>query len=190
MENEARARALAQAQEELRGRPLTLEPGAPARLNVDPATDIPFGFYDRPGFEQFSRRLYEPLRAVDKDAQLVLEGSGVAGRRFDRLISHEPTGAPFGVGPVSDYDVGIVSDQLLQRARQLRIPTSEPLTGAQLVALGLEDLASRRERPCWTPPVSRTPSTSRSMAQRPRLVHACRFRSDRTWPLAHAPNIC
>ena len=142
IENEARARALAQAQEELRGRPLTLEPGAPARLNVDPATDIPFGFYDRPGFEQFSRRLYEPLRAVDKDAQLVLEGSGVTGRRFDRLISHEPTGAPFGVGRVSDYDVGIVSDQLLQRARQLRIPTSEPLTGAQLVALGLEDLAS------------------------------------------------
>ena len=75
-----------------------IEPGAPARLNVDPATDIPFGFYDRPGFEQFSRRLYEPLRAVDKDAQLVLEGSGVTGRRFDRLISHEPTGAPFGVG--------------------------------------------------------------------------------------------
>ena len=73
---------------------------------------------------------------------MVLEGSGVTGRRFDRLISHEPTGAPFGVGRVSDYDVGIVSDQLLQRARQLRIPTSEPLTGAQLVALGLEDLAS------------------------------------------------
>ena len=72
---------------------------------------------------------------------MVLEGSGVTGRRFDRLISHEPTGAPFGVGRVSDYDVGIVSDQLLQRARQLRIPTSEPLTGAQLVALGLEDLA-------------------------------------------------
>jgi hypothetical protein len=151
VEEEAQTRALAQAQREsARGAPLELEPGAPARTNVNPQTDIPFGFYNRTGFDQFSQRLYAALDTRAPGARLIVEGSGVTGRRFDRLVEMGPTGAPFGLGRVSDYDVAIASDSLFQEAQQLRIPMegagTKPLRPADIARLrltGLDDAAKQ-----------------------------------------------
>jgi hypothetical protein len=160
LEEEAMARALTQAQRgSARGAPLELAPDAPARAVINPGADIPYGFYDRPGFDQFSRRLYTPLRdaettlknarpelSASPDGSLILEGSSISGRRYERLVGpFGPTGAPFGVGRMSDYDVAIVSDALLKRAKDLRFVAkdaleSQPLTAAQLKALGLSKL--------------------------------------------------
>jgi hypothetical protein len=144
---EARARAYTKAQRELRGEPLALAAGAPARTTVNAAVDIPFGFYDRAGFEQFGHTVHAALPASARDAELAIEGSGALGRRFDRLVDQAPTGAPFNVGRVSDYDIAIVSDHLLEAAREARIavlkeipPHTGVLTGRQLARLNLSDL--------------------------------------------------
>ena len=155
---EARARALHQARAEVESgmsprppEPLALEPGAPARSRIDPNTDIPMGFRDRAGFEAFSRELNAQIRAVTPDAELVLQGSSLAGRRFERHVDFRFTGEPFDVGRISDYDVAIVSRTLHARAEALGIPLREgPLSPQQLRDLGLGDLndaaqaASRR----------------------------------------------
>jgi len=146
LDQEAHARAFVEAQSELRGTPLSLAPGAPARLAVDPATDIPFGFFDRGGFEQFSRKLYAAIPGAGRDIELVMGGSGVGGRNFERLVEHAHTGAPFDVGKLSDYDVTIVSDELVAVARQNSIPTvgnpprTAVLSPRQLRVLGLDQL--------------------------------------------------
>lgn len=156
LEKEAQARALSHAQREsARGAPLELGAGVPARSGVDPRVDIPFGFYDRAGFNQFSQRLNATLNHVP-DAQLIVEGSAVSGRRFERIVApHGPTGAPFGMGRLSDYDIAIISDSLFQRAQNpaLGIKMSgeaklatEPLSPKDLRDLGLTNLdAAARE---------------------------------------------
>jgi hypothetical protein len=154
LEKEAKARALTQAQREsARGAPLELAPGAPARATVDPAADIPFGFYDRAGLEQFSKRLNATLGTAP-DAHLIVEGSAVTGRRYERMIGpFGPTGSPFGLGRLSDYDIAIVSDSLFAKAKQFGIPMSgaqklatDPLKPAELAKLGLAELdAAARE---------------------------------------------
>jgi hypothetical protein len=139
----ALALAYTQALSELRGKPPGLAPGAPARGSVDPAADFPFGFFDRASFDQFSQKLKAVLPAEDKGAALVMEGSGVSGRHFDRLVDMRPTGAPFDLGRISDYDIAIVSDLLLAKARERGITVSGnplrtgPLTRTQLENLGL-----------------------------------------------------
>ena len=148
LEEEAKARSLAQAQREsARGAPFELEPGASARATVDPRVDIPYGFYNRAGFEQFAQRLQAALEARSPGSQLVMEGSSVTGRRFDRLVDIAPTGAPFGQGRLSDYDVAIISDALFRDAQRARIPLqggsvaeTQPLRGRDIAALGLGDL--------------------------------------------------
>lgn len=146
LDREAQARAFVQAQSELRGTPLSLAPGAPARMVVDPATDIPFGFFDRAGFEQFSRKLNAAIPAAGRDVELVMGGSGVSGRNFERIVENAPVGAPFDVGKLSDYDVTIVSDELVALAgrNQIRVVGSPPRTGVlspqQLRVLGLDNL--------------------------------------------------
>jgi hypothetical protein len=142
LRREARARAFRQAQAELRGDPLALPAGGAARTTVNPATDIPMGFFDRPSFEAVGHAMHGSLSSVAPDAELVLQGSGVTGRHFDRLVNMAHTGAPFNVGSISDYDVAIISDSLIQRARALEIPVSgtRPLRADQLRALGLEPL--------------------------------------------------
>ena len=141
LEKEAKARALTQAQREsTRGVPLELAPGAPARAAVDPGVDIPFGFYDRVGFEQFSKRLNAALDAAP-DARLVIEGSAVTGRRYERVvIPFGPTGSSFGLGRLSDYDIAIISDSMFAKANQLGILTTEELSPRALARIGLGDL--------------------------------------------------
>jgi len=144
---EARARAYTQAQRELRGEPLSLAAGAPARTTVNAAVDIPFGFYDRAGFEQFGNTVHAALPASARDAELAIEGSGAAGRRFDRLVDQAHTGAPFNVGRVSDYDIAIVSDRLLEAAKRADIavlkeipPRTGQLRPDDIAALDLGEL--------------------------------------------------
>ena len=110
------------------------------------------GFRDRAGFEEFAGDLNSQVRAVDGDAELVLQGSSLPGRRYERSVDFAHTGEPFDVGRISDYDVAIVSDRIHALAKQQGIPLGEgPLTPAQLRILGLEELhsaaqaAARRE---------------------------------------------
>jgi hypothetical protein len=148
LEEEAQARALSQAQRESpRGAPLELPPGAPARTTIDPKVDVPFGFYDRAAFDAFSKRLNAALEIRASNSKLVMEGSGVTGRRFERLIDKEATGSPFGLGRMSDYDVAIISDALFQEAQRLRIPMqggavteTKPLLTGDIARLNLTDL--------------------------------------------------
>ena len=152
LEKEAEARALTQAQREsARGVPLELAPGAPARAVVNPSADFPFGFYDRSGFEEFSHRLNATLKGAP-DARLIVEGSAVSGRRFERIVApFGPTGTPFGLGRLSDFDIAIISDSLFAKAEHLRIIgkgklATAPLSSVELSRLGLADLdAAARE---------------------------------------------
>ena len=145
---EARARALQQARVEVEAgvtprlpEPLALEPGAPARTVVDPDTDFPMGFRDRAGFDAFAGDLNTQVRALDADAELVLQGSSVSGRRFERSVDFDVTGEPFDVGRISDYDVAIASDTIHQRAGDLGIPLGgRALTLDEIDALGLRPL--------------------------------------------------
>jgi filamentous hemagglutinin len=99
------------------------------------------GFRDRAGFEAFSGELNTQIRAVDPNAELVLQGSSLPGRRFERSVDMRFTGEQFDVGRISDYDVAIVSPTLHARAVDARIPLGEsPLTPAQLRTLGLGEL--------------------------------------------------
>ncbi|MFB9240308.1 DUF4157 domain-containing protein [Massilia antarctica] len=125
LEAEAQARALSQAQKELGRPPLELKPGEPARTVVDPQVDYPFGFFDRAAFQQFSTRVGAAVEARSPGAQLAIEGSGVTGRRFERIAApHGPSGAPFGLGRLSDYDIAIISDALFAEAQRLHVPMS------------------------------------------------------------------
>lgn len=156
IQEQAEAIALQRALIEVRTRkgqplPLGLEPGAPPRLTVDPDTDIPMGFFDRQGFETFSQRLYGQLQSRAAGAQLVIEGSSVTGRRFDRIVDQTHTGTPFDLGRLSDYDIAIISPSLYEAAKNsptIRMagdtatPRTEPLTSAELSELGLGGLAS------------------------------------------------
>jgi Domain of unknown function (DUF4157) len=147
---DARARALQQARVEVEAglaprpaEPLALEPGAPARTVVDPDTDFPMGFRDRAGFDAFAGDLNAQVRAIDPDAELVLQGSSVSGRRYERSVDFDVTGEPFDVGRISDYDVAIVSDVIHQRsgASELNIPLGgRALTLDEIDALGLRPL--------------------------------------------------
>jgi hypothetical protein len=145
---EARARALHQARAEVEAgmsptppKPLALQPGEPARTRIDPATDIPMGFRDRAGFDAFAGELNTQIRTVAPDADLVLQGSSLSGRRFERSVDFGHTGEPFDVGRISDYDVAIVSDHLHALAKGQGIELDEgALTVGQLRDLGLESL--------------------------------------------------
>jgi len=141
LDQEAHAGAFVEAQSDLRGTPLSLAPGAPARRGRESATEIPFGLFDRGGFEQFSRKLYAAIPGAGRDIELVMGGSGVSGSNFERLVEHAHTGAPFDVGKLSDYDVTIVSDELVVLARENSIPiVGNPPRTAVLLPPQLRDL--------------------------------------------------
>ena len=142
IESMARAEALRQAQASIAGPLPGLTPGAPARTNIDPNTDFPMGFRSRASFDSFAGDLNGAARAQAADAQLIVQGSSVTGRRFDRAVDMAYTDAPFGVGRLSDYDVAIVSDELVRRAQQrgVRLPTDRALSQTEMNQLGLGDL--------------------------------------------------
>jgi hypothetical protein len=165
---QARGRALTQAQAEVgRGAPLRLGPGQPARLAIDQGVDFPFGFYNRADFDVFAGHLRSAL--PDVQADLILTGSSVTGRRYQRIGVMGYTEGPFNVGRIShgglsDFDVGIVSADLYARAVDLQtqaaalnVPASDlrvrvnngvtdVLTLPQIRALGLEDMYVQAQR--------------------------------------------
>jgi hypothetical protein len=141
IKKEAEARALTQARNESpRGTPLELAPGAPARAAVNPRADFPFGFYNRVDFDQFSQRLYGALEARWPRSELIMEGSSVTGRHYDRLVDFKSTGAPFDLGRVSDYDIAIYSDALIKEADRLHVPFKDEVGSAGIKLLGLTEL--------------------------------------------------
>jgi hypothetical protein len=152
LKDAARARALTDAQSEILGSPLALRPGEKARTVVNPTQDHPMGLHSRADFDAIALKLDQTIKAtpeLPEGMKLVLEGSGVTGRRYDRLVSNTPTGAPFNVGRLSDYDVAIISPELFARATAAKIsmtakngaPRTDPLKPAELKLLNLEGLA-------------------------------------------------
>ena len=75
------------------------------------ATLIPLGFENSEQFEEFGSRLSAGLETLGiTDARGIVQGSAVTGRSFR-------TEAEFDIGRVSDIDLGIISPQLMERAR-------------------------------------------------------------------------
>jgi hypothetical protein len=153
LEKMARAEALHQARARVEGPgPLRLAPGAPARTTLDPSTDFPMGFRSREDFDGFRSDLAGSIGAVDPSAKLVLQGSSLEGRRFERTVDFDHTGEPFDVGRISDYDIAIESDVLTRKLRESPINASDrALTPKELDDLGLGELhrtaqASARRR--------------------------------------------
>ncbi|MFL8014166.1 hypothetical protein [Xanthomonas vasicola] len=76
------------------------------------------------------------------NAEPILQGSAVTGKSFS-------TGKDFDDGRVSDFDIALASPELLQRAQDLGIglrgagTRTGPLSGRDLKALGLKDLAAK-----------------------------------------------
>jgi hypothetical protein len=126
---EAKARALHQARDEIMPGAQKLGKGAEARAAVDQLTDFPYGFYKRADFDVFAKRLHAELQKQAPGAKLVLEGSSVTGRRFERLVDFEHTGTPFGLSKMSDFDIAIVSDELFEVAQKKRIPMAKDVKG-------------------------------------------------------------
>jgi hypothetical protein len=100
---------------------------------------MPFGFKNLGEFAEFGSSLKSGLTKVSDDAVGIFQGSSVTGKKFT-------TGAPFDVGRVSDFDIGIASSKLLDKAKELGIQLRSggsrtgPLTASQLKKLGLADL--------------------------------------------------
>jgi len=148
---EARARALVEARDASLGtapRPLHQEPTAAARTTIDPETDFPMGFPDRATFDTWAAEVTRLVREQDPTARVELVGSSITGRRFDRKVTQRPTGAPFDLGRLSDYDVSISSDVLMRKAEAERIriltegiPRTDPLGAPQLDKLELSAAA-------------------------------------------------
>lgn len=92
----------------------------------------PLGFHSWTKFEDFGKTFRE--HAPTSDSKLFFGGSSVTGRSFLE-------GRPFG--PHSDYDLAIVSEELLEKAKKIRVPLrtgnsrTVPLTNKHLKVLGL-----------------------------------------------------
>lgn len=107
---------------------------------------IPHGFSNSSEFFSFSKNLRSGLNTAGyADAQPILQGSAVTGRSFS-------TGAPFDVGRISDFDIGLASPSLLARAKELGIglrsggARTGPLSARDLEALGLRGLQGQLSR--------------------------------------------
>ena len=94
-------------------------------------------------FLAFGAKLSQGLKAAGyTDGQAAFGGSSVSGVKYT-------TGAPFDVGRISDYDIGIASPDLLAKAKQLGIglrgggKRTGPLTSEELHELGLDNLADQ-----------------------------------------------
>ena len=101
----------------------------------------PLGFDTQDEFGEFGQTLYSHLETQGyPDTRAVFSGSSVTGHTFN-----DPN-IPFR--PDSDFDVALVSEDLMQRARDLGFPLrsggnrTAPLTGEQLRILGLLDMQS------------------------------------------------
>lgn len=95
------------------------------------------------GSVDFACQLYTGLSAAGYgNVWAVFQGSSVTGQRFK-------TGLPFDVGRTSDYDIGLASPSLLDRARAAGIQVrsgglrTAPLAGEDLDRLGLRAVADQ-----------------------------------------------
>ncbi len=102
---------------------------------------LPKGFKSAADFIRFGRTLREGLaEAGYADADAILQGSAVTGKSFR-------AGAPFDVGRISDFDVALTGDSLLQAAQDAGIELRSagtrtgPLTARDLKMLGLRELS-------------------------------------------------
>ncbi|MEO1083443.1 MAG: polymorphic toxin-type HINT domain-containing protein, partial [Acidobacteriota bacterium] len=108
----------------------------PERLLTADGQPIPFGFKNADQYSQFARKLQKGL---PEDSQPLFQGSSVTGRKHT-------TGEVFDVGRVSDYDIGISSPSLFEKAKALglRVKTDPgrigPLNDDVLDSLGLKEL--------------------------------------------------
>src|SRR5262245_53256143 len=100
---------------------------------------IPLGFKNLGQFENFGSSLKSGLTKVSDDAVGIFQGSAITGKKYT-------TGAPFDVGRVSDFDIGIASSKLLDKAKELGVrlrsggSRTGELTSSQIKKLGLADL--------------------------------------------------
>jgi len=125
----ARLRALAQEAE--------------ARITFIERGGVPYGFRNMQEFRDFGGRLRSEFeRGGHRDAEHYLRGSALTGRSFKE-------GRPFDRGPnPSDLDIAIVSQTLVRRAEELRVPLmgqgrTVAIKRRQLDALGLTSQARR-----------------------------------------------
>ncbi len=96
---------------------------------------LPFGYKEKP-FRRFVQRTNEEFAGAGfEDAKFFMQGSAASGRKF----SGELLDARKGIKP-SDYDVAVVSPQLIAKAKELGINVlGGPLKGADIAALGLSE---------------------------------------------------
>jgi filamentous hemagglutinin len=82
---------------------------------------------------------------VSDDAVGIFQGSAVTGKKYTN-------GMPFDVGRVSDFDIGIASSKLLDKAKELGVELRSggsrtgALTSRQIKKLGLADLQKQLSR--------------------------------------------
>lgn len=121
--------------------------GASRELAVEGAArgrpGVPFGFTDATQVATFSRQLHGGLaEAGFPEAEAALQGSSVTGVKFT-------TGEPFDLNRVSDVDIALAGDRMLDRAKELGVELraggkrTAPLDEQRLKQLGLYELAQR-----------------------------------------------
>ena len=144
----------------------TTGPVAPQEHGV--GAGLPYGFENPAQFQQFGSDLHDGFtNAGYPDATAQVQGSGATGVSFG---GKNPDGTPRPFGPHSDYDVAVISPDLLAKAKALdqaklqawkdggkkgKKPQSilrgggtrtGPLHGKELRELGLNDLANEMEK--------------------------------------------
>ena len=100
-------------------------------------TSLPFGYKEKP-FQRFAYTARDDFAEVGyDDATLFMQGSMVTGRRHS---TGEMLDARNKILP-GDYDIAVVSPQLVARAEDLGIDVFHgPLTSSDVAALGLTDV--------------------------------------------------
>jgi YD repeat-containing protein len=106
------------------------------------STSVPYGFSSSEDFFQFGNNTRAGLlHAGYSDVEPLLQGSAVTGKSFR-------TGQAFDVGRVSDFDVALASQSMLDRAAETGIglrsagTRTGPLSPRDLRVLGLDNLAN------------------------------------------------
>lgn len=113
---------------------------------VDPlglAPCIPKGFKNADEFNQFGREIRQGLSdAGFPNTTPIIQGSAVSGISFR-------TKQPFDVGRVSDFDIALAGDDILNAAKEAGIPTRSgglrtgPLKARDMAKLGVKGLSDR-----------------------------------------------
>jgi hypothetical protein len=131
-------------------------PVKPVRKRSGPAgttgPEIPHGFANAGEFEAFGKTLKQSLKdAGFPNAEALFQGSSVTGRGF------RPPHAAFDAGRVSDFDIALASEPMLDRAASLGVGLRSggmrtgPLSAAEVKALGLGDLQRSLEQMAGRP---------------------------------------